>query len=685
MSPGQSTVQKWTGQFSSYEREFSKWEKRVDKILKRYRDDDRPNRIGNAKFNVLWANVQTLIPATYSRTPQADVSRRFRDNDPVGRVASLILERAIDYEIEHYPDFRETMKACVFDRFLGGRGTAWARYEPHILAKKQNLPTDGDQISEDFDEPQEELDYECAPVDYVHWRDFGHTIARTWDEVSGVWRRVYLTKSAFISRFGEELAKKIPFDTRPEDEKKGEMAGDDSQLSRACVYEVWDKETKKALWISKSYPEPLDEKDDPLGLEEFFPCPKPLYATLTNESLIPVPDFSLYQDQARELDTLAERMDGLIQSLQVKGVYDSATPSLSRIFTEGVNGTLIPVDNWAAFAEKNGLKGSMDIVDLKPIYEALQACYKAVQEVLKQIYDLTGLSDIVRGQSNANETATAQQIKGQYASLRLKAMQGEVAYFATQLIRLKAQIICAKFSTEAIAKMAAVDQLSQADQQLLPQAAQLLLGDRFQNPDADPGPNPTRDFRIEVNADSMIQTDEQQEKENRVEFITAQATFMEKALPMAQASPEITPLIASLWKFGVQAFKVGKTLEGEFDQVIDQLRQAASQPKQPKPDPEMERVKADQQAQMARVQADQQTQQARLQFEQQKLQMENMMEINRARMDMQLEQQKNMNDTAFERWKALLEAQTRKEVAEISANATESSSQMSAARNFGPE
>ncbi len=676
----QSIVEKWTGHFAAYEKEFSPWEKKSEKILKRYRIENPQNRQGNAKFNILWANVQTLIPATFSRTPKSDVSRRFRDNDPVGRVASRILERGLEFEIEHYPDFRETLKACVFDRFLGGRGTAWARYEPHIRAVSQQLPTDGVEVTEDVDTPNEELDYECAPVDYVHWKDFGHTIGRTWDEITAVWRKVYMTKAALIARFGEDLAKTIPLDSTPDD-KKGEQGGDNTERSRALIYEVWDKETLKAYWISKSRPEPLDEKDDPLGLEGFFPCPKPLFATLTNESLVPTPDFTLYQDQAKELDTLADRMQGLIDALQVKGVYDDSISALARIFTEGANGTLIPVKNWAAFAEKNGLAGAIDIVDLKPIYEALKACYTAVQAVLQQIYDITGLSDIIRGQSNANETATAQKIKGQYASLRLKAMQMDVAIFATQLLQLKAQIICGKFSAETIGKISAVDQFSPEDQALLPQAMGLLIGEnRLQDPNQPESPNPLRIFRIEVNADSMVQMDEQEEKENRIEFLTAQGTFMEKALPMAQEAPELTPLIASLWKFGIQAFKVGKELEGEFDAVIDKLKQVAAQPRQPKPDPEMMRVQADQAAQQARVQADQQNQQNKLAFEQQKFQMEQQASMQEMKMQAFLDQQKAANEAQFERWEALLKARTQVEVAEISAQATETVAQTTAAK-----
>ena len=666
-------VEKWTGVIAAYDREFKKWDARVDRLIKRYRDELRGNRDSSAKFNVLWSNVQTLIPAVFAKSPKPDVSRRFRDNDPVGRVASLLLERALEYEVEHYPDFYRTTRQCVADRFLGGRGTAWVRYEPHVRAVSEDAPTDGLQISEDVDEPQEELDYECSPVDYVHWKDFGHSVARTWEEVTAVWRRVYLTEDQVEERFGEEMAARIPMDARPDQIRKtdrAEMGGDGEGLSRAEIYEIWDKTEKKVYWISKGVPEPLDVKDDPLGLEQFFPCPRPLYATLTNDTLVPVPDFTMYQDQARELDTLADRIDGLVIALQVRGVYDAAIPEIARIFTEGQNTNLIPVKNWAAFAEKNGLDGAMDIVDLKPIYEALRGAYEAMAQVLQQIYDLTGISDIIRGQTNANETATAQQIKGQYASLRLKSLQGEVAYFASQMLQLKAQVICGQFDPQTIWTMAGAEQLSDQDKALIPQAMELLIGqERMQDPNAKQGPNPMRNFRIEVMSDTMVMIDEEEDKAKRLEFISALGGFFEKVLPMVQAFPESAPVAVSLLKFGITAFKVGKTIEGVLDQAIDQLTQAAQQPKPAKQDPEVMRVQADAQAQQQRAQADMQIQQQKLQTEsqaqQQKMAQEMALEKMRMQMEMQMEQQRMTWEAKLKEWEAMLQSKTQIKIAEM--------------------
>ena len=668
MEPVPTDLNKYLSMIGGYDNEFKKWEGRVKKILKKYRDDTR-GQTGNetAKFNILWSNVQTLIPAVYARLPKADVSRRFGDNDPISRVASLLIERALDYEIEHYPDFRATMKHCVEDRFLGGRGIAWVRYEPHVTTI--DMPDDGLEVTEDVEvgegadwekslgqleqmdqqgllergerpEPMEEIEYECAPTDYVHWKDFGHSTARTWEEVTCVWRWVFMSYEALVERFGEEMAKKIPLDQGPEPLNAYNESKKANNRARVC--ELWDKEQQKVFWFSKSLNEFIDERDDPLELQGFFPCPAPLYATTTSDSLVPVPDFTLYQDQASELDILSDRIDGLVKALRVRGVYDASQPALQRLLTEGDNNALIPVDKWSALSEKGGLKGAIDLLPLDMIAGALSQCYQAREDIKQQVYEITGISDIIRGASFASETATAQQIKGQYAGLRLKAMQEDVALFATALIRLKAQIICTKFQPETILKYAAADQLQPADQQLIPQALQLIKGD------------PLRSFRIEVAADSLIQLDEQQTKQDRMEFLNAMGGFVNQMLPVMQNAPQYAPMMIELMKFGVGAFKQARQLEGMIDQVIEHAKQ---QPPQNKPDPEMAKIQAQQQAEQARMQADAQIKQMEMQadsqLEQQKLQSEQVAEGKRLE---------------FDKWKAELEAATKLMIARISAN-----------------
>jgi hypothetical protein len=641
------TYEDWYKTIMSYERQYKRWEGRNDRIIKKYKDDSRYDRNPNARFNILWSNVQTIQPAIFARLPRPDVSRRFRDNDPVGRVASMMLERALEFEIEHYGDYKSAMNNSVLDRLLGGRGVSWVRYEPHFAVDEVGEPDDGYQITEDADESEtpegmenenpERIEYECCPVDYVHWKEFGHSpSARTWEEVTCVWRKVYMSRPALVERFGEEMGYKIPLDTKPQDDKNSykPMEG----IYEAVIYEIWDKEQGKVFWLSKSLGKIIDEVDDPLQLENFFPCPKPLYSTLTTDSLEPIPDFVIYQDQARELDTLCDRIDGLINALKVRGVYDASSSELQRLFSEGENNTLIPVDNWQAFAEKQGMRGAIDLVDITPFAQALAQCYQAMEQVKGQIYELMGIADIQRGQTDPNETLGAQIIKSNNASGRLKTMQHAVVDFATSLLSIKAQIICNHFTDETLVGISGAMQLSEQDRALIPQALALLRDQASKN------------FRIEVTSDSMIYQDEQAEKQDRIAFLSAVSAFISSALPAAQSTPELTPMLVEMLKFGVTAFKAGKQLEGIIDQTADDLRKQYEESKgQQKPPPvEIQKVQMEQQAEMQKLQLQAQLEQAKMQGQMQLEKAKQEYQAQENQLKFQLENQRNMEEKQLE-------------------------------------
>jgi hypothetical protein len=370
-----------------------------------------------------------------------------------------------------------------------------------------------------------------------------------------------------------------------------------------------------------------------------------LYSTLTTDSLEPIPDFVIYQDQARELDVLCDRIDGLINALKVRGVYDASNSELARLFSEGENNSLIPVDNWAAFAEKQGMRGAIDLVDIVPFATALQNCYQAMEQVKGQIYELMGSADIQRGQSDPNETLGAQIIKSNNASGRLKTMQHSVVDFATSLLSIKAQIICNHFTDETLISISGAMQLSDADKALIPQAIALLRDQAAKN------------FRIEVTSDSMIYQDEQQEKQDRMQFLQAVGGFMTQAIPASTANPELTPMLIEMLKFGVTAFKAGKQLEGIIDETADKFRQMAKQAEgQPKPpSPEQQKMQMQMQIEQAKVQAEQQKMQMQAQIEQAKIQ--GQMQLEKAKQEyqaqenqlkFQLEDQRNREEKQME-------------------------------------
>ncbi len=563
------------------------------KIVKRYRDERGETSTGEKKYNILWSNVRTMFPAVYAKKPKAEVERRNKDKDPIARCASQILERALQYEIDHYGDYDAALKGAVLDRLLPGRGVAWVRFEGGNQITDDAQPEEG-AVPAAPPAPVDPKDYECTPTDYVYWEDFRHSPARTWEEVTWVARLVYMGKGEGEKRFGDKF-KNVPLVHEPTGIDKDTVPDGGDSLKKAKVWEIWDKSSKTVLWRAEGLSDDLDSKPDPLGLDGFFPCPKPLMATVTTDTLIPIADYLEYQDQAIELDELTTRIGMLVKAVKVVGVYDQSQTGIQRMLNEGVDNTLIPVDTWAMFAERGGIKGSVEFMPIDMVVKALNELYIAREATKQVIYEVTGLSDIIRGSSDAAETATAQQIKSQFGSLRLKESQQEVARFATDLLRMKSQIMADLYRPETLLAMSGIE--ATEDAQYAQDAVALLKNETMRN------------FRIDIATDSMVEMDEQAEKASRVEFLQAAGGFLKEAVQAAQMAPELAPLMGEMLMFGVRAFKAGRPLEAAFEQFVAKT----NEPKQPKTDPEQMKVQGQLQIEQAKIQSSAQIEQMKMQ------------------------------------------------------------------------
>lgn len=579
-------ARKWLGLLNVQTRALDDWEKRGDRITKRYRQTGSTQEpVGaGAKFNIFWSNVDTLAPATYSRRPQVEVYRRFHDQDPIGRLAATILQRAIQYEIDCGLELHQTMKAVVKDRLLPGRGVAWVRYEAEFTEREVDVPVEGS--LETTKETVEDVTDERSCVDYVYWKDFRHAPGRTWADVSWVARRVFFDKDKLKARFGKSIARfggkieDVPCNYDPvsqaSEETPNTMRGGQeipAELKRAAIWEIWDKESREAIWVCAGVEVPLDIVEDPLELRGFLPTPEPLFATMTNDELVPVADFIIYRDQIRELDTLTNRITLLQGALRVVGVYDASQASLQTLLASGMENRMIPVNAWAAFAEKGGLKGVTDFLPMEQVVKVLEGLYTAREQTKQTIYEITGMADIIRGASKASETFGAQQIKSKFANLRLSSRQQQAAEFMTALLQMKAEIICNLYSPETIQRIASADQISDAiaHPERVQQAIALLKDKKLLH------------YRVEVAESSMLEPDEAEERERRNDFMSTVSNFMNAIKNVAAIAPEMFPVALEMLRFTVRGFAVARSLEVAIEDASQaiQKRLAAPQEKEP--------------------------------------------------------------------------------------------------------
>ena len=670
-------VRRWIDRIERAERDAKRheWETRCRKVMRRYKDERQGAEGKQARrFALLWANQETLKPVVYARCPRPEVNRRFKDEDPVGRVSSEVLERALTYALDAQ-DFDAVLKLCRDDFLLYARGQGWIRYVPHLRSMQTPVtplapPAEGDtagegpEISEDVAAYQDAtgrmhdaadvrhdseigphiaedvLDYEEVIADHVHYDDFIHPPIRTWAELPWAARRAFMTRDELIDRFGETVGKQIPLDWKQDRDANDHttMAGEADTDAKAAIYEVWDRRTKTALWLSKGWPQAfLDRRDDPLGLVGFFPFPRPMQGTTGTDSVIPVPDYVFYQDQAEEIDELTARIGRLEKGLKCMGFYAGASGlDLSEMFAEGEN-RLVPISDWSTLKGDGGVKGLIEWWPLDQVVSALEAMVKMRAQLIQDVYQITGIADILRGASDPDETATVQGLKANWGAVRVRDKQKEIARFARDLIRLMAQVIAARFSTntlktmtdmpllDTVAEKAAVQQQialqqSQVHQMAGPPAPAAPPSQSVHPggpgatgpaggasptpppphaapppPPAPPVPyelqrklsNPTwaevaallqdeaaRQFRIDVETDSTIEPDEQAAKQAATEFIEALGQYISSALPAVQAAPQLMPLIGETMKYLTRHYRAGRELEDIIDRIADSIAEA---------------------------------------------------------------------------------------------------------------
>lgn len=631
VAKGAELVRKLQGLGKLYDKEFEKWVTECKRITRRYRSergtgmdyDEDPT----AWFNLFWASLQTAAPSLYARTPVPQVERRYKDRDPVARVASEILERALRYELKSF-DFDGAINAAVLDRLLYGRGICRVFYEANFAE------VDGVEVKQS----------EHVRVGYIQLQDFKHSSARTWDEVNQVRFRSYLSRDEAKERFGKEKAQKLKFTHVPEtmEDEKTFSNGEQGDFKKAEVWEVWDKPTRTVIWLCNELKdEPLDVLPDPLGLEGFFPIAKPLYGTLTNDSLIPVPDARQCKKLYNLLDDIEAKIGALTTDLRVAGLYDAAMEEIPRIVQGGDK--LVPVRNYAALKAQGGLATAIEWWPLQQVVSALEVLYTQKDQTKSDIYEITGWADIMRGASDPNETAAAQQIKGRFASIRLTNSQNDVQRFCRDLIALMGEIIAELFEPNQLFAMTGAEfvpgETPEEKQQNYLVAVELLRGE------------PTRRFRIEIETDSTLAINDALDQQSRADFMQSLVGAMQTVAPLMEQMPAFVPVIGEALQFVARTYKAGRALEGAVEQAVEQtkamLAQKSQEPAQPDPKMmeiqakmQLEQFKAEEQMRLTQVKADQDMQiaQQKAQLEFEKAQMKSYQELEQTRNAITLEQ-----------------------------------------------
>jgi hypothetical protein len=693
----------WFKQLDAADKREKSWRKQGSEVQCRYLDDRKGYDGGDVyerRVNILWANTELQKGALFGNLGNPDVRRGFpkpgRDNK-IARTAALVLERALVACNNRY-DPECQIEDAVEDQLLPGRGVCWLEYDAKVEDYTETVmqadPVTGEQV--EAEQTSERITYQDARFCHVEWKDFRHGSAKRWEDVPWVARLKLFTKED-IAKTWPDMADQVKCDYVVEDEQTGNKRGDkDQDFRRAKVWEVWYKPKKIRVYVAEGTDAELSREEDPYRLEKFFPCEKPLYGVKTTSSLIPKPEFLQYKDQADELDRINTRIWRLLEKLRYCGVYDASGEDSDAL--EGIgdleDGQFKPYKNFRALAEGGGLAAAFQVRDLAPIAAAIQTLAQRAMVLIQSIYEVTGLSDVMRGATDPNETLGAQDLKARFGSTRMQTKQATTRRFVSGLYKLKAELIAEHFEREQLEEMTgirlplaadrdAAKQMVKASEQAQAAAQQMQQAQQSAQPGQPPAPrqmpamqppldplagmdpedaaeireiadsssweeiaailrsDDRRNYKITVETDAVNYQETEEEKKQRLEFVNVMIGLLSQVMMAAQANPALWTLAKELVMFASRAFKIGRTLEETIDDTFQQMMKTPPQ-QQAQADPLAEARKADMEAKVA-------SQQAKNQLDQQAGQMRLAAEQAQHAMDLELAQEKHRTAMLLER------------------------------------
>jgi len=451
--------------------------------------------------------------------------------------AAAVMEKALEIVVDDQSS-HEAIKSAVKDLLLPGRGVCRVRWNPQMEA----VPPPPATLMPALEQPQGPdmvKVWETVNDEYVYWEDILIDPVRQFRDTQWVAFRHLFTEKQLLGEFEDsERLQTLKSKNRMEDILKwtDESAAKDTVggggamktadklgdvIKKAMVWEIWDVQTKQIIWfVREGGAFVLRVDPDALGLSGFFPIPRPLLAVTTTDSQLPRPYYDLYKHLAADLDETSRRISALTEKIKVRGGYNAANRDIAQLLL-AEDGKMLPVDGIDLI--NGGLQNHIWIVPILEWMNALKELYTARDQTKGSIYEVMGISDIMRGNSNPYETATAQRIKGTMGTNRLDGQKTVCANFALDLLRMKAEIVANNFDAATLTRM--------TGEEVTP-AVEAILRDDFQ-----------RVCAIDIETDSTIAIDEQMEQESNAKILMAMQGILQGAMGLMQTGALPPPMV----------------------------------------------------------------------------------------------------------------------------------------------
>jgi hypothetical protein len=615
------TVEYWIQEIQNAQKREKSYRKEAKEIIKLYENEKKEQH----PYNILYSNTETLQSALYNSIPRPEVSRRFKDRDLLGKFASTAISRFLEFFMDSndrdYSSFDSQMETVVEEALVPGRGVLRFKVEGLVAESEGGGQT---------------LSSASVCGEEVPWDRISYGYAKKWADVPWIAFDHFMTKEELEKNFDTSWAARIPLDVMDsENSDRKELSNFPEDLVEtrlAHVCEIWDKETREVIFIAPSYKDAVIKRiSDPLNLTGFFPVPQPLYFKRKLSNLIPIPVYSYYEEQAKELNRITVRINRIVRALKVRGFYDASLQGIEKVL-EADDNVLLPAENVASLQDGKTLEKSLWLMPIEKLVAVLQQLYLQREQIKVVIQELTGIADIMRGSTRASETLGAQQLKAQWGGLRLQTMRKRVQLYVRDCLRIVAELGFKHLPSDLLYSMVNLPIPFQAEKQQIQFQYQTQSQQAAMSGQQPPPPPPVlqipaweeviqlcqddilRNFKIDIETDSTVEADSLQERTDMGEFLNALSQFLNGALPVMQAGIFPFEAVKSILGAVVRRYRFGREVEESLETM--------QAPPPPPADPKVEEMKVKAEMEGQKLQLEMQGLQMKMQADSQRMQME---------------------------------------------------------------
>jgi hypothetical protein len=365
------------------------------------------------------------------------------------------------------------------------------------------------------------------------------------------------------------------------------------------VYEYHDSVLREIRWFadnSEDFFQPVEmvpsegegyDNSDIYGLANFFTCTEPLIINQSTRCFWPTPEYFQVQDILDDINSIVTRMLQLTKAVRIRFMFDSSVKELKSLIGENWatgEGTGMGIPNLQQSLMNNGgnLAQLVAYFPIDELMKGLQNMYVAYDQRLNMFYNITGFSDLIRGQtSDAEKTYGERQLEGKFALNRMEPYQRKVQEWIKDNYQLGMEMGLKMFSDETIDEYITPQTLDPEDKQRYVPALELLKNNRRNR------------FRMDFETDSTISINQDWKKKQAIETANAITKMMESVAKTAAEMPELADSELRIMKHVVAELTDGKLFMDEITDAIQKTIDKVNEPKEEEPNLELEKLRID--------------------------------------------------------------------------------------------